>query len=144
MLANVQTAWVVQLIVFRQLRNAGFRDSAKVTWFIQSKDLPSRNVYNSAKELIVVDGSHSLRKMMLEEISAFFIMIVQLLMSHAQHASAVKVDVKKNFPQQLLLQQLLMIHQVNQKYKFILQTAFKEYLPVTNSWLQQAVSFWFM
>ena len=112
MLANAQTVWVVQLIVFRQPRNAGFRDSAKVTWFIQFKHLPNRSVYNYAKELIVVDGSHSLRKMMLEEISAFFIMIVQLLMSHAQHASAGKPDVKKTFPQQLVLQQQLVIHQV--------------------------------
>ena len=117
MLANAQTVLVVQLIVFRQPRNAGFRDSAKVTWFIQFKHLPNRSVYNYAKELIVVDGSRSLRKTILE-ISAFFTMIVQLLMIHVQHASAGKVDVKKNFPQQLLVQQQLVIHQVNsEKYR---------------------------
>ena len=119
MLANAQTAWVVQLIVFRQLRNAGFRDSAKVTWFIQSKHLPNRSVYNYAKELIVVDGSRSLRKTMLE-ISAFFTMIVQLLMIHVQHASPGKADVKKNFPQQLLLQQQLVIHQVEEENKLLI------------------------
>ena len=111
MLANAQTVLVVQLIVFRQPRNAGFRDSAKVTWFIQFKHLPNRSVYNFAKELIVVDGSRSLRKMMLE-IFASFIKIAQLLMSLAHLASAVKVGVKKTFPQQLLHQQQLMIHQV--------------------------------
>jgi hypothetical protein len=41
--------------------------------------------------------------------------VVQILMCPAHLASAVKVDVKKNFLQQLLLQQLLMIYQVNKK-----------------------------
>jgi hypothetical protein len=49
---------------------------------------------------------------MILEISASFTKIAQLLMSLAQHASAGKVGVKKNFPQQLLLQQQLVIHQV--------------------------------
>jgi hypothetical protein len=49
---------------------------------------------------------------MMPEISAFFTMIVQLLMNHVQHASAGKPGVKKTFPQQLVLQQQLVIHQV--------------------------------
>jgi hypothetical protein len=49
---------------------------------------------------------------MMPEIFASFTKIAQLLMSLAQLASAGKVGVKKTFPQQLLHQQQLMIHQV--------------------------------
>jgi hypothetical protein len=49
---------------------------------------------------------------MMLEIFASFTKIAQLLMSLAQLASVGKVGVKKNFPQQLLLQQQLVIHQV--------------------------------
>ncbi len=108
---NVLIALAVHLIVFNQLRNAGFKGSVKVTWCTQSKLLPNKNACNSAKKPINVGGLRSLRKMILE-ISASFTKIAQLLMSLAQHASAGKVGVKKNFPQQLLLQQQLVIHQV--------------------------------
>ena len=92
--------------------NLRFRDNVREVLFTLKQSHQRMDVYNYAKKLIVAAGLLSLRKMMWQQF-AFSTMIVPPLMSLAQLASAVKVDVKKNFPQQqLLLQQQLMIHQV--------------------------------
>ena len=91
--------------------NLRFRDNVREVLFTLKQSHQRMDVYNYAKKLIVAAGLLSLRKMMWQQF-AFSTMIVPPLMSLAQLASAVKVDVKKNFPQQLSLQQQPMIHQV--------------------------------